>query len=108
MNLEVNDLKWCTNSNGFEQCEKVMKGNRERMLPIATLHPEHDYEFVLEKTGLTTPSQLCEPKLFNCYVKDVLPWTVHRGGQPCRPPPPHRLQRPDGHLVAEAALGSQQ
>ena len=62
LTIIVNNFNCCTNCNGFEQREKVMKGNRERMLPIATLHPEHDYEFVLEKTGLTTPSQLCEPK----------------------------------------------
>ena len=47
--------------NGIEQREKIMKANRDRHLPVAVLHPQHEFEFVLEKTGITTPSQFTGP-----------------------------------------------
>jgi hypothetical protein len=102
-----------------------MRANRDRHLPVAALHPQHELEFVIEKTGITTPSQYTGPIFLlsdnppkKCpppqghsvqilsMVKGVLAVRDGGHGQYGRAPI-DRLQRPEGELETGAPMGSQ-
>ena len=50
-------LEYIIICSGVEQRLKHVKPHRDDHLPVATIHPDCKYEWVLEKPGLTTPTQ---------------------------------------------------